>query len=309
MPTIFIDGQEGTTGLQLQSRLESRPDLTLLAIDPALRKDPAARARRLNEADIAFLCLPDAAAREAAALVENPATCVIDASTAHRTTPGWAYGFPELSQAHRAAIKTARRIAVPGCYATGFLAIAYPLVALGLLDPATPLTCHGVSGYSGGGKRMIAEYEAENRSASFDSPRQYGLTLQHKHLPEMQAIPGLLAPPLFNPIVCDFYAGMAVTVPLHAAQLTRPLTADALREILQAYYTGEPFLSVQGPPEGGFLPANANTGTNRLTLHVSGSAETGQLTLTSVLDNLGKGSSGAAVQCMNLALGLDEFTI
>lgn len=306
MARVFIDGQEGTTGLKIHSRLAQRRDIDLLEIDPALRKDPTARKALLNQADVAILCLPDAAAREAVAMVENPAVRVIDTSTAHRTSPGWAYGLVELSGAHREAVANATRIAVPGCHATGFLAAAYPLVAMGILAPQTLLSCHSITGYSGGGKKMIAEYEASDRPEALDSPRQYGLGLQHKHLPEMMHVAGLAQPPVFNPIVCDFFAGMAVSIPLHVAQMQIPMGQAALLDKLMAYYAGQRFVTVHGAPESGFLAANELVGTNNLKLYVCGNDT--QVTLVSVLDNLGKGASGAAMQCMNIALGLPEDT-
>lgn len=306
MKTVFIDGQEGTTGLKIGSRLAERGDLRLLAIDPALRKDREARKALINAADVVFLCLPDDAARESVSLVENPNVRVIDASTAHRTSPDWTYGFPELSPEHRRAVAASRRICVPGCHATGFIAIVYPLIQLGILSKEVLLHCHSITGYSGGGKKMIAAYEAEDRLEAYDSPRQYGLTLQHKHLPEMKHATGLAHAPVFNPIVCDFFAGMAVSVPLHKAQMETPATCAQLLERLQAFYAGQRFVRVAAAPEDGFLPANLHTGSNTLTVFVCGNDE--QVTLISVLDNLGKGASGAAVQCMNIALGLPEDT-
>ncbi|MCL1965194.1 MAG: N-acetyl-gamma-glutamyl-phosphate reductase [Firmicutes bacterium] len=306
MIRVFIDGQEGTTGLKIHERLLKREDIKLLSIDPALRKDAAARKALLNKADVAFLCLPDAAAREAAQMVENPAVCVIDSSTAHRTAAGWAYGFPELSPTHRAALTSAKRISVPGCYATGFLAAVYPLTAAGVLPNDALLTCHSVTGYSGGGKPMIAVYEGEKRHTSCKIPRQYGLGLAHKHLPEMARVAGLTVPPLFNPILCDFFAGMAVSVPLHAGLLRERMGRSKLKALLSAHYAGQRFVTVEDAPEDGFLPAALWTGTNELHLYVCGNEE--QTTLVSVLDNLGKGASGAAMQCMNIALGLPEDT-
>jgi N-acetyl-gamma-glutamyl-phosphate reductase len=231
---------------------------------------------------------------------------VIDASTAHRVAPGWAYGFPELSKAYHDAVANGKRIANPGCYATGFLSIAYPLVKLGLIDPSVRLTCHAVSGYSGAGKKGIAQYENPDRAAEYDSPRLYALNLNHKHLPEMQKVAGLEYAPLFNPQVCDFYTGMTVSVPLWAGQFTRSITPAALKEALKEFYDGAKLIQVADAPESGFLPANLLTGTNRLNLYVFGNGE--QLTLVSALDNLGNGASGAAVQNMNIALGLVEYS-
>jgi len=304
-PKVFIDGREGTTGLQIYERLAGRSDIELLLIDDALRKDTAERKKFLNAADLVFLCLPDAAAREAVALIENPATRVIDASTAHRTAPGWDYGFPELSAPRRAAIRHSRRVANPGCHATGFLVTAYPLVALRILAPDALLTCHSVTGYSGGGKSMIAQYRAGERSPLYDAPRQYGLTLRHKHLPEMQKIAGLKTPPIFNPIVADYYSGMEATVPLHSA-LIGGFSADDIRAALAGYYDGSALISVDGTDTGeeGFLAANALSGTDRLLLSVHGHEE--QTLVVARFDNLGKGASGAAVQNMNLMLGFPE---
>lgn len=301
---VFIDGKEGTTGLQIYERLGGRGDIELLTIGDDLRKDKKERARLLNSADVAFLCLPDDAAREAVSLIENEHTRVIDASTAHRTAPGWDYGFPELSAERREAIIRSKRVANPGCHATGFISIIYPLVKLGIIPEETCLTCHSVTGYSGGGKKMIAEYENPDRGAELDSPRQYGLNLHHKHLPEMTKVCGLIRPPVFSPIVADFYAGMAVSVPLFSYQVGG-LGAEAVRRSLAEYYEDARFVSVA--PEvvtSGLLAANAFTGTNRLEIAVCGNEE--QMTIVSRFDNLGKGASGAAVQNMNLMLGLDE---
>lgn len=304
MRRVFIDGQEGTTGLLLAQRLAGRDDIEVLKIRESLRKDEAERARLMNQADLVFLCLPDDAAIEAVKLVANPRTRVIDASTAHRVAPGWVYGFPELSREHRAAVAEGMRITNPGCYATGFNAIVYPLVKLGLIDRGIRLTCHAVSGYSGAGKKGIAQYENPDRAREFDSPRLYALNLRHKHLPEMQKVPGLEEAPLFNPQICDYYAGMSVSVPLWAGQFEKRVTPDSLREALKEFYEGAKLISVLGAPEGGFLPANLLAGTDRMHLYVTGNLE--QVTLTAVLDNLGKGASGAAVQNMNIALGFDE---
>ena len=308
-PRVFIDGREGTTGLQIEARLRGRTDIEQITIPEELRKDTAARRERLNAADLVFLCLPDEAAREAVALIENPNTRVIDASTAHRTAPGWVYGFTELYPTRRDEVRSALRVANPGCHATGFLAIVTPLVRAGVLPADTVVPCHSLTGYSGGGKVMIAQYEAEDRPSALDAPRIYGLGLKHKHLPEMTAQSGLL-PPLFTPIVGDYYAGMAVTVLLHRGQLTDGASSEAIQEILAAHYAGETFVTV--PPFGGeetlaspgFIEANALVGTNQLELLVFGNGE--QTLITARLDNLGKGASGAAVQNMNLMLGLPE---
>lgn len=300
-PKIYIDGKEGTTGLQIYERLGARDDLELVLIDEDKRKDSAERQRFLNAADIVFLCLPDAAAREAVSLIENPNTRVIDASTAHRTALGWAYGFPELSDAHRTAIQQSMRVANPGCHATGFIASVYPLTASGLISKEIPLTCFSLTGYSGGGKKMIADYEAQEKSSDFYAPRIYGLNLQHKHLPEMQTICGLTQPPVFCPIVADYYKGMATTVTLPN------LSAQTVWETLSAHYTNQSLVSVA--PFGADTPtisANTFAGRDGLTLYVNGYDS--QTIVTALFDNLGKGASGAAVQNMNLMLGLEETT-
>ena len=289
-------------------RLANREDIQLLTIDPALRKDPAERAKLINASDITFLCLPDAAAREAVSLIDNDHTRVIDASTAHRTAPGWAYGFPELSIAHREAVASGKRIANPGCHATGFISIAYPLVAAGVVASNEQLTCFSLTGYSGGGKKMIAQYEDDGRDAALDSPRPYGLTQQHKHLPEMQKIAGLQKPPVFTPIVADYYAGMLVGVPLTADQLQGVKTLAGLHECLSDAYAGQKLvrvlpLSAQADV-GGFLAACARSGWDGLEIIVTGNDE--RMIVFARFDNLGKGASGAAIQSMNLMIGCDE---
>ena len=303
MIKVFIDGSAGTTGLRIREMLGKREDISLIALPEALRKDVVARRDAINGADAVFLCLPDDAAREAVGLVENENTVVIDASTAHRTSPGWAYGFPELSAGHRAAIVNGKRIANPGCYASGFLALVYPLVAAGVLPKDYPLVCHAVSGYSGAGKKGIAEYEAKDRPANYDTPRLYALTLAHKHLPEMQAVCGLTRTPVFNPYVCDYYCGMTVNVPLFVDMLTQKVSVADVKELLRAHYAGAHFVTVGEEPSG-YVSANLLNGTNRMELLVNGNER--QILLTARFDNLGKGASGAAIQNMNLALGLDE---
>ena len=303
MIKVFIDGSAGTTGLRIREMLGKREDISLIALPEQLRKDVAARRDAINGADAVFLCLPDDAAREAVGLVENENTVVIDASTAHRTSSGWAYGFPELSARHRAAIANGKRIANPGCYASGFLALVYPLVAAGVLPKNYPLVCHAVSGYSGAGKKGIAEYEAKDRPANYDTPRLYALTLAHKHLPEMQAVCGLTRTPVFNPYVCDYYCGMTVNVPLFVDMLAQKVSVADVKELLRAHYAGAHFVTVGEEPSG-YVSANLLNGTNRMELLVNGNER--QILLTARFDNLGKGASGAAIQNMNLALGLDE---
>lgn len=304
-PKIYIDGKEGTTGLQIYERLGSREDIELLLIDEAKRKDPVERAKLMNAADVVFLCLPDAAAVEAVTLVENPATRIIDASTAHRTNPHWVYGFAEIG--NREAIKTATRIANPGCHATGFISSAAPLVKLGIVGADYPLTCYSLTGYSGGGKKLIAEYEDENRDPRHDSHRIYGLNLKHKHLPEMQAVCGLTSKPVFVPILGDFYKGMATTIMLRRDMLAKDMSGEEIREALADFYAGQKFVSVA--PYGGdesVLYASTMAGKDNLKLEVTGNDE--QILVTALFDNLGKGASGAAVQNMNIALGFAEET-
>ena len=303
---IFIDGSAGTTGLRIRERLAAREDLELLALPEERRKDPAARAEALDAADVAFLCLPDAAAVEAVSLVRKPRTAIIDTSTAHRTAPGWAYGFPELAGA-RDRIRASRRIANPGCHASGFVALVAPLVRAGIVRPDARLCCFSLTGYTGGGKKMIAEYEAaEGRSPLLGAPRQYGLGQTHKHLPEMAAATGLESPPAFCPVVADFPCGMEVTVPLFARDLrgTRADVADALR----AAYPADSGLVrfADAPDEGGFLAAGAFAGRDDMQVAVFGNDE--RILLVSRFDNLGKGASGAAIQNLNLLLGADERT-
>lgn len=305
-PIVYIDGKDGTTGLQIYDRLSARDDIELLLIDEEKRKDPAARKACINQADIVFLCLPDAAAREAVAMVENPATRVIDASTAHRTAPGWVYGFPELKAGQREAIAAARWVANPGCHATGFISVVYPLVAAGVLPAHADLTCFSLTGYSGGGKKMIAQYEAADRETLLSSPCPYGLGQGHKHLPEMQAVCGLAKPPVFVPVVDDYYKGMATTVMLHMSQLNGVSSLQQVQEIYQTHYAGQKLVQVAPDTDTAKLYANAKAGSNGLSIVAAGND--GQFTVTALFDNLGKGASGAAVQNMNLMLGLEETT-
>ena len=302
--TIFIDGSSGTAGLRIYDRLAQRADITLLTLPPELGHDIEAQRGMLNRADIAFLCLPDAAAITAADLVENPDTVVLDTSTAHRTAPGWVYGFPELSPEREAAIRTAKRIAVPGCHASGFVVLTYPLVEAGILPPDALLTCYSLTGYSGGGKKMIAEYEADEPDPLYAAPRQYALTQQHKHLREMCAVPGLTHAPVFAPIVADFYSGMETSVALFGAQLCPGKTMADIKAAYAAKYTG-PVVHYQDPAcTDGFLSAAAMSGKDSMVVSVSGNDE--RIVLTSVFDNLGKGASGAALECLNLVMGKEK---
>ena len=306
-PNVYIDGKEGTTGLQIYDRLSGREDINLLLIDDDRRKDLTERKKYLNGADIVFLCLPDGAAVEAVGLIDNPNTRVIDASTAHRTADGWVYGFPELLAGQRQRIKFAKRVANPGCHATGFLSIVAPLVAMDILPKDYPVTCFSLTGYSGGGKKMIAEYEGEGKAEELYSPRIYGTNLKHKHLPEMQALSGLKYPPVFSPIVDDYYKGMATGIQLHNALLKGKPTAQDICELLGRYYEDQTMVRVAPwGSESGMLAANTFSGYDNLEISVTGTGE--QTLIVSRFDNLGKGASGAAVQNMNLMLGLDETT-
>ncbi len=303
---IFIDGQEGTTGLKIQKRLQGREDLELLSINEEDRKNPVARMEQMRQADISFLCLPDAASREIIEKAE-PDLRILDTSTAHRTDKNWVYGFPELSQIRREKIKEANRVAVPGCHATGFISLVKPLISLKLIDKDYPLTCHSITGYSGGGKSMIARYEAENREASLDSPRQYGLDQNHKHLAEMIAVTGIGYAPIFHPIVADYYSGMLVTISLYRRLMSKKLKPAALRQELAEYYKDQPVIKVRQAgekPADGFMAADMLSETDGLAIYVLGNEE--QITLMAGYDNLGKGASGAAIQCMNIMLNLPE---
>ena len=302
---VYIDGQAGTTGLQIYERIGMREDLTLLRIDEDKRHDLDERKKFLNMADIVFLCLPDAGAVEAVSLIENPDVRVIDASTAHRTSDQWTYGFPEISREQRAAIAASKRVANPGCHATGLISSVAPLIRMGILPKDYPVTCYSLTGYSGGGKKMIAQYEAEDRDEKLSAPGIYGLTLKHKHIPEMQKVTGLVNPPVFMPVVDDYYKGMATSVMLQNRLLNGQPTAEEICLRLQEYYAGEHFVTVMPyDPKQGTLYANALAGTNHLQLVVCGYEE--QTTVTALFDNLGKGASGAAVQNMNIMLGIPE---
>jgi N-acetyl-gamma-glutamyl-phosphate reductase len=306
--TVFVDGQEGTTGLRIDEYLAQRADIEVLRIAPELRKDSAERARLLNAADVAFLCLPDAAAKEAVALVTNARTCLIDASTAHRIEPGWTFGLPELAPGQRERLRTGKRIANPGCHASAFILLLRPLVDAGLVPPELAVSATSITGYSGGGKKMIEQYQAGG-DARLQSPRPYALGLSHKHIPEMMAHTGLRTKPLFMPVVGNFYKGLAVTVPLHLNQLAPGASAQGIHDALSRHYEGEAFVRVMplndaATLEEGFFDIQACNDTNRVDLFVFAQGE--QALLMARLDNLGKGASGAAVQAMNLHLGVDE---
>ena len=300
MKKVFIDGSAGTTGLRIYERLSCREDIALITLSEEKRKDPLARKEALNEADVAFLCLPDDAAREAVSMVENPNTVVIDASTAHRTLPDWTYGFPELGKNFEEKLLRSKRIAVPGCHASGFIALVYPLVEAGLLEKDVLLTCHSITGYSGGGKKMITEYESENRDELLGAPRQYGLTQQHKHLREMKAICGLETSPIFCPIVSDFYSGMTVTVPLFANQIKAGI--KEIKALYKERYQGEIVSFAENVDENGFVSGLAQGKKDGMKIAVAGNDE--RILLIAAYDNLGKGASGAAIECMNMVLGV-----
>ena len=296
---VFVDGGAGTTGLRIRERLAARQELEMITLPEEKRKDPAAVKEAINASDVCFLCLPDDAAREAAAMAENPKTVILDTSTAHRTAPGWVYGFPELSEESFGRIRESRRIAVPGCHASGFIALTAPLVRAGVISPEAELTCFSLTGYSGGGKKMIAEYEGQERSPLLDAPRMYGLTQRHKHLPEMTAVTGLKKAPVFCPIVGDYYAGMEVTVSVRGDREGK--VRDEIRAVYEALYRGPVVRYTAEPGEDGFLSAGALAGTDRMEISVLGNEE--QILLTARFDNLGKGASGAAIECMNIAMG------
>ena len=310
---VYIDGQEGTTGLKIQERFKGRNDVEIMKISEELRKDSAERARLINSADYVFLCLPDAASREAVSFIDkdNDHVRIIDASTAHRTNPDWAYGFPELSAAHRAKIETSNRVAVPGCYASGFASIVYPLVNNGIIPADFPVFAYATSGYSGAGKKAIAVYESEDKPYEFNSPRMYALSQQHKHLPEMKAVSGLTYTPMFSPVICDYYSGMVVSVPIQTRMLDKKVTARQVHEMYEKHYAGAKMIKVMPlmsaeEQKSFFLASNTLSGQNKLQVFVFGSDE--QILLCSRLDNLGKGASGAAVQCLNIMMGIDETT-
>lgn len=307
---IYIDGSAGTTGLRINERFKVREDIEILRIPEELRKDNKERAKYLNEADVAFLCLPDDAAKEAVSLMDpaNDKTVIIDASTAHRTEPDWAYGLPELSKKFRERIRNSKRIAVPGCYASGFIMMVYPLIEKGVIGSDYPITVSALSGYSGAGKKAIALYESDDKAKDLYAPREYALPQQHKHLKEMKAISGLDREPVFVPVVDDYYCGMIVTLPLYAHLCRKKLTPEQLRDLLADHYEGERFIKVMPfgseAENSGFLSANAMSGRDDARIYVSGNEE--RLLINACFDNLGKGASGAAIQCMNIVLGCDE---
>lgn len=306
---IFIDGSEGTTGLRIHERFAVRDDIELIPIAPEKRKDVEERKRLINESDITFLCLPDGAARESVSLIENDKVRIIDTSTAHRTEEGWAYGFPELSEAHRQKIREGKRVAVPGCHATGFISLVYPMISGGYLPEDYPVSAFSLTGYSGGGKKMIGEYEGQERHEELASPRVYALSQQHKHLKEMKKITGLSREPLFSPIVADYYSGMAVSVPLYGEYLQKSASPWAVCSFLAEFYKGQKFVKVMplgadAGLHGGMIAGSGCTGWDGLRIFVTGNEE--RLMLTAQFDNLGKGASGAAIQCLNIMLGCAE---
>lgn len=301
MTNVFIDGSAGTTGLRIYDRLSVRDDISLIKLPEELRKDDAARADAINSSDIVFLCLPDDAARQAVTFVKNDKTAIIDTSTAHRTNDNWVYGFPELT-GKREAIINSKRIANPGCHASGFIALVKPLIEAGVLDLNAALSCFSLTGYSGGGKKMIADYENSEKSALLKAPRQYGLTQQHKHLKEMKIVSGIDVAPVFCPIVADFYSGMEVTVTLFKNDVKA--TIDNIKEIYKNYYTGKLVHFDDNADEGGFLSAAALSGKDDMQICVFGNED--RIILTARYDNLGKGASGAAIQNMNILMGVDE---
>lgn len=302
--TVFIDGSVGTTGLRIKERIGQREDIELITLSEEKRKDSAARKEALNSCDIAFLCLPDDAAREAVSMVENDRTRIIDASTAHRILPEWAYGFPELSQGHYDRIANAKRVCVPGCHASGFVSLTAPLVAAGILDTEARLTCFSVTGYSGGGKGMIAQYESDERDVLLGAPRQYALGQTHKHIPEMTVRTGLVNAPIFCPTVSNFYSGMHVTVPVFGCDINGNM--DDIKNVYKALYVGEVVKYADSIDEGGFASAAGLSEKDSMEITVCGNED--RILLMSRFDNLGKGASGAAVECMNIMLGLDKTT-
>ncbi len=307
MKKVFIDGKDGTTGLKIFKRFENRNDIELLLIDSDKRKDTKERARLINESDITFLCLPDTASIEAVSLVENDNTKIIDTSTAHRTLSDWAYGFAELSREHREKIESSNRIAVPGCYASGFNSIVYPLVHSGFIDKDYDIVCYALSGYTGAGKKGIAQYEDSSRDAELDSPRLYALTQEHKHLKEMKAVSGLSKKPIFSPIICDYPQGMVVSVPLYTDRMSKKYTIQDIYEMFAEHYGNSDIVKVRRPGyTQGMIGSNQFANRDDMEIEINGNED--RILITSRFDNLGKGASGAAVQCMNIAMGIDEKT-
>lgn len=304
MKKIFIDGKAGTTGLRIYERLESRKDIEIILLSDDERKDPTARKKALNSCDIAFLCLPDDAARESVSMIENDNVVVIDTSTAHRTLDGWCYGFPELSEELDTKLKNAKRIAVPGCHASGFIALVKPLIDADFISNDELLTCHSITGYSGGGKKMIADYENGERDDLLDAPRQYGIGQTHKHLKEMQAITGLKNAPIFCPIVSDFYSGMMVTVPIFASQLKNGKTVNDIKQLFADKYTSNIVKYEENFDDAGFISAAKLKNSDAMTVTVAGNEK--RILLIAVYNNLGKGASGAAIECMNVVLEQDK---
>jgi N-acetyl-gamma-glutamyl-phosphate reductase len=307
MTKIFIDGSQGTTGLKIFNRFENRSDIELLHIDEDKRKDAKERAKMINSSDVTFLCLPDSASIEAVSLVENENVKIIDTSTAHRTNPDWAYGFPELDKSFRDKIKTSNKIAVPGCYASGFNSIVYPLIASGVMPKDYPITCYAMSGYTGAGKNGIAQYESPERDIELKSPRQYALSQEHKHLKEMKAISGLERVPFFAPHICDYPCGMVVSIPIFTDMLTKKMTKADIRELFAQHYDGEQFVKVRELGyTTGMIASNTFEYRDDMEIEINGNDE--RIVITSRFDNLGKGASGAAIQCLNIALSIDEAT-
>ena len=303
MKKVFIDGKAGTTGLRIFDRLSLRKDIEIMSLKEEERKDAECRRNALNSCDIAFLCLPDDAAREALSMVTNKNVKILDTSTAHRTDADFAYGFPELSEKMHKNIKEMNKIAVPGCHASGFIALVYPLIESGVISAETYLTCHSITGYSGGGKKMIAQYEAEVRDFRLDAPRQYGITQNHKHLKEMVKISGIAQAPVFCPIVSDFYSGMTVTVPLFKKDIVKG-DINYIKEVYKEKYNGKIVSCAETPSEDGFISAAELSGKDSMRISVAGNDD--RILLVAMYDNLGKGASGAAIECMNIALGEDE---
>lgn len=304
MKKIFIDGKAGTTGLRIYERLEKRNDIEIITLSEELRKDADARKKAINSADVVFLCLPDVASIEAVAMVENENTVIIDTSTAHRTNPDWAYGFAELSEDFENKIKTSKRIAVPGCHASGFIALVHPLIEAGMLSKDVELTCHSITGYSGGGKQMIAQYQEDGRDCLLDAPRQYGIAQSHKHLKEMVKISGIDNAPIFCPIVSDFYSGMEVTVPIFKSMLKNGKTIDDIKKIYTQKYNTEIVRYAENADENGFLASNRLSGKDSMEIMVAGNED--RIILVARYDNLGKGASGAALECLNIVLGNEK---